>query len=91
MYHDEHLNFNQHIREKIAKINKRIGIIRRLNHILPMQSLIIIYKSFLKPHPDYCDIIYYQSNNETFCTLVGKVQYRAALVITGAIKGTSQI
>ena len=65
MYLDEHLNSNQDIREKIAKVNKGIGIIRRLNNILSRPSLITIYKSFVRHHLDYCDIIYDQLNNET--------------------------
>ena len=65
MYLDEHLNSNQHIREKIAKVNKGIGIIRRLNNILSRPSLVTIYKSFVRHHLNYCDIIYDQPNNET--------------------------
>ena len=40
---------------------------------------------------DYGDITYDQPNNESFCNLIEKVQYNAALAITGAIKGTSQL
>ena len=58
---------------------------------LPRQSLITIYKSFIRPHFDYGDIIYDQPNNESFCHLIERVQYNAALAITGAVKGTSQL
>ena len=90
MHLDEKLNFNIHINEKIAKANKGIGLIRKLAQILPRKSLIAIYKSFVRPHLDYGGIIYDQPNNESFCNLIEKVQYNAALAITGAIKGTSQ-
>ena len=90
MHLDEKLNFNIHINEKIAKANKGIGLIRKLAHILPRKSLITIYKSFVRPHLDYGDIIYDQPNSESFCNLIEKFQYNAALAITGAIKGTSQ-
>ena len=62
-----------------------------LAHVLHRQSLLTIYKSFIKPNLDYSDIIYDQPNNESFCNLIEKVQYNAALAITGAIKGTSQL
>ena len=91
MHLDEKLTFNHHINEKIAKANKEIGIICKLAHMLPRQSLITIYKSFIWPHLDYGDIIYDQPNNESFCNLIERVQYNAALAITGAIKGTSQL
>ena len=59
--------------------------------MLPRQSLITIYKSFIRLHLDYGDIIYDQPNNESFCNLIERVQYNAALTITGAIRGTSQL
>ena len=91
MHLDEKLNFNTHIKEKIAKANKGIGIIRKLAHVLPRESLVTIYKSFVRPHIDYGDIIYDQPNNDSFCDMIERVQYNAALAITGAIKGTSQL
>ena len=46
----------------------------------------------VRPHLDYGDIIYDQSNNKSFCNKIQykRVQYNAALAITGAIRGTSQ-
>ena len=67
MHLDEKLNFSHHINQKIAKANKSIGLIRKLAHVLPRQSLITIYKSFIQPHLDYGDMIYDQPNNESFC------------------------
>ena len=90
MHLNERLNFNTHVKEKIAKANKCIGIIRKLAYLLPRESLITIYKSFVRPHIDYGDIIYDQPNNDHFCNSIERVQYNAALAITGAIKGTSQ-
>ena len=58
LYLDEKLNFNCHINVKISKANKEIWIIKSLSHILPRKSLITIYKSFIRPHLDYCDVIY---------------------------------
>ena len=90
LYLDEKLNFNDHINAKILKANKGIGIIKRLWNTLPRKSLLTIYKSFIRPHLDYCDIIYDQPNNKSFCTKIEHIQYNAAFAITGAIKGTSQ-
>ena len=73
------------------KANKRFGTIKRLLHILPRKSLITIYKSFIRPHLDYCDVIYDQPNNEGFCAKIEQIQYNATLTITGSIQGTSQI
>ena len=66
------MNFSHHVKEKIAKANKGIGLIRKLAHVLPRQSLLTIYKSFIRTHLDYGDKIYDQPNNESFCNLIEK-------------------
>ena len=90
LYLDEKLNFSHHIKEKISKACKGIGVIRKLHYVLPRHSLLTIYKSFIRPHLDYGDIIYDQPNNQTFSNKLEAVQYNAALAITGAIRGTSK-
>ena len=57
---------------------------------MPHKSLITIYKAFLRTLIDYGDIIYDQPQNESFCERLESVQYKAALAITGAIKGPSR-
>ena len=52
--------------------------------------MLTIYKSFVRPHLDYGDIIYDQPQNESFCNKLESIQYNAALAITGAIRGTSK-
>ena len=90
IYLDEKLNFSNHIKEKISKANKGIGILRKLYNVLPRNSLITIYKSLIRPHLDYGAIIFDQPENQSFCKKIESVQYNAALAITGAIQGTSR-
>ena len=82
---DEKLNFNHHVKEKITKANKGIGVIKKLSNTLPRDALLTIYKSFVRPHLDYGDIIYDQPQNESFCNKLESIQYNAALATTGAI------
>ena len=58
LYLDEKLNFYDHINVKVLKEIKGIGIIKRLLNTLPRNSLLTIYKSFIRTHFYYCDIIY---------------------------------
>ena len=71
-------------------MNKLIGLIKRLSVNVPRKALLSIYKSFIRPHLDYCDILYDKPENENFQNILGKVQYRSCLAITGAIQGTSR-
>ena len=87
---DTKLKFNEHLEDKINKCNRIIGSIKKLSLILPRASLLTIYKAFVRPHLDYADIIYDKPDNESFKDWVEKVQYNAALAITGVIIGTSR-
>ena len=92
-YLDEKLNFNYHIKEKICKAMHGVGVVSKikLSKILPRNSLITIYKLFVRPHLDYGDVFYDQPTNESLCQKTESVQYNATLAITGTIKGTSQM
>ena len=87
---DSKLDFNTHIDQKIKKCNKLIGLTKRLSVHLPRSALLTIYKSFIRPHLDYGDILYDKPNNENFQNKIEQVQYRACLAITNAIRGTSR-
>ena len=92
------LNFSKHLYEKIKKANKNIGIIKHLSQYLPFKNLNQMYKTFVRTHMDYCDIIYHQAakitrDGQVLSTLmeeVERVQYRGALAVTGAWKGTNR-
>ena len=47
---DEELTFKHHINEKINKANKGVGIICKINNILPRYALLTIYRSYVRPH-----------------------------------------
>ena len=87
---DSKLDSEFHVDQKSKKCNKLIGLIRRLSVTVPRNALLTIYKSFIRPHLDYGDILYDKPENENFQNKLEKVQYRACLAITGAIQGTSR-
>ena len=89
LYLDEKLNFSHNIKEKISKAYRGIGVVKKLQNDFPRQSLLTIYKSFIRPHLDYGDVVYDQPHNETSCSKPESAQYNAVLAITGAIRGTS--
>ena len=86
---DEKLSFKDHINEIFRKAAKGINIIRKLRYFLPQTSLLTIYKSFIRCHLDYVDVIYDQPNNSSLVKRIESIQYNAALAITGAIRGSS--
>ena len=63
---DTRLSFEKHLETVLCKINKTIGLIRKLQNLLPRTALITLYKAFVRPHLDYGDIIYDQVHNASF-------------------------
>ena len=55
---DKKLNFEEHLSKVESKGNKTISIIRKLQNVLPRSALLTVYKSFIRPHLDYGNIIY---------------------------------
>ena len=53
-------------------------------------ALLRIYKSFIRPHLDYGDIIYDKPHNKSFQNKIENIQYKACIGVTGAIQGTSR-
>ena len=83
---DTKLNFQGHLKSILHKINKTIGLLRKLHNTLPRLPLLTIYKSFIRPHLDYGDIIYDQVCNVLF--YLESIQQNLALAITTVIRGT---
>ena len=55
---DSELTFENYLKMVTTKINKTIGILRKLQNLLTRTALITIYKAFVKPHLDYGNILY---------------------------------
>ena len=87
---DNCLSFEDHLKIILNKVNKTIGLLRKLHNILPRSALFTIYKSFIRPLLDYGDIIYNQPYNASFHQKLELLQYNACLTITEAIRGTSR-
>ena len=87
---DNKLTFKKHIKDKLNKAYFGVGKIKRLRDILPRDSLVTIYKSFIKTHLDYGDVIYDQPNNDSFSDKIEQLQHKSCLGITEVIQRTSQ-
>ena len=61
----------------------------KFQSVLPRHFLITIYKTFIRPHLDYGDVIYDRAFNESFHQRLEFIQYNAAIAITGTIRETS--
>ena len=89
MFLDTKLDFQGDLKSILYKVNKTIGLLRKLHNTLPRLPLLTIYKSVIRPHIDYGHVIYDQAYNVSFHQKLESIQYNSTLAITGAIRGAS--
>ena len=87
---DSKLTFEDHYKIIINNTDRTIGLLRKLQSLLPRTALITICKAFARPQLDYGDVIYDQAFNASFHKKLESIQYNACLALTGAIRGTSK-
>ena len=87
---DAQLTFEEHLKVITIKVNKTIGLLRKLEKTLPRPVLMTMYKTFVGPHLDYGDIIYDEAYNKTFHQKLESIQYNTCLALLGAIRGSSR-
>ena len=89
---------DKHLNGKIIKAKKNLGLIKYLSKFLQVKTLDQMYKALVRSLLDYCDIIYHTpSKQDLFGGILNslmakaeRIQYQAALAITGAWKGTNR-
>ena len=87
---DNRLSLEEHLRLVFSKINRTIGLLRKLQCLNLRSALLTIYRTFVRPHLGYGGIIYEKAYNSSFHQKIQSIQYNVCLVITGAIRGTSK-
>lgn len=79
---DEKLDFGIHIAEKVKKANQILGLIRRAFIFLDEQSMITLYKSMVRPHLEFSQIVW-SPYLLKYVDLIERVQRRATKLIPG--------
>ena len=74
---------------KLTKLLKIVGIFHYCWVLLPRQTLLTNYKSFIRPHLDCEDVIYNQRLNESLSNRIESAYSKVVLPISRAIKGSS--
>ena len=83
MFIDQNLKWDHHIDNMVSKISAKIGILRSLRNVVPINTMKLLYNAIVQPHFDYADLVY-DSTSETNKARLQKLQTRAARLITGS-------
>ena len=89
-YLESKLKFSEHFKTIVQETNKTIGLLRKIQTHFPRAPLITMYKSLIRPHLDYGDMIYDKTFNMSFQQKMKIIQYNAVLSITGVIRDSSR-
>ena len=82
------MSWNKHVLEIYEKASKRLNVMKSFKFHLDRSTLRCLYTSLIWPQMEYADIVWDNCTSGN-SDLLESVQYDAAKIITGAIKGTS--
>ena len=85
----EDLSWADHVKNIMSKTNQRLGLIRRIKHLLPLHARLTLYRSLILPLFDYGDIISGDKNNATLMNDLQIQQNKAAKILLDKAKYSS--
>ena len=75
------LDWNSHVDKLTKKVASGIGAIKRIEHLVPQATLLVIYQALIQPHFDYYNMV--RGNcGMTLQNEIQKLQNRTARVLT---------
>ena len=84
-YLDIHISsdftWTDHIEHLTGKINQRLGLLKRIKHLLPFRARLLFYKSLVMPLFEYADLVWGDKHNITLMSSLQVLQNKAAKVI----------
>ena len=83
------LRFQQHVKIICRKINIALSPLYAIAKYIPRPMLDQVYKTYIRPHFDYCDAIYDGHITVQDLMKLEKLQNRAARLVTGGLFRTS--
>ena len=73
--------WTNHVEDMAGKINQRLGLLRRIKHLLLFRARILFHKSLVVPLFEYADLVWGDNHNVTFIYSLQVSQNKAAKII----------
>ncbi|XP_078352388.1 uncharacterized protein LOC144637110 [Oculina patagonica] len=73
--------WSDHVEHVISKVNQRLGLLRRIKHLLPFTARLLFYNSLVLPIFDYADLVWGDKNNVELMNDLQVLQNKAAKII----------
>ena len=78
---DKNLNWAVHINNVVKKVSSAIGALKRVRPFITFDTAVMVYKSLILPHFDYCSVVW-GGISQYLSDKLQKMQNRAARVVT---------
>ena len=65
----------------ISKVKQRLGLLRRIKHLLPYNAHLLYYKSHVLPILDYADMVWGDKGNAVLMNSLQVLQNKAAKLV----------
>ena len=75
------MTWGDHVEAISTKINQRLGLLKRISYLLPLETRITLYNSLVRPLFDYGDTIWGDKGNATLMNELQLLQNKAAKII----------
>ena len=73
--------WSDHVEYVVSKVNQRLGLLRRIKHLLSFTARLLFYNSLVLPVFDYGDLVRGDKNNVTLMNDLQVLQNKAAKII----------
>ena len=74
--------WTDHIDHILSGVNKLLGLLRRIKHLLPYSTRILFYNSFILPIFEYVDVVLGDKNNTILMSSLQVLPNKAAEIIS---------
>ena len=75
------MTWGDHVEAISTKINQRLGLLKLISYLLPLETRITLYNSLVRPLFDYGDIIWGDKGDTTLMSELQLLQNKAAKII----------
>ena len=79
--YSSNMTWSDHVDNMTSKIEKRLGLLKRIKHLLPKYARILFYNSFVLPVFHYGDIVWGDKDNAVLMRNLQMLQNKAAKII----------
>ena len=73
--------WTNHVEYIASKVNQRLGLLKRIKHLLPFKSRLLYYNSLVMPLFDYADLVWGDKHNVNLMSSLHILQNKAAKIV----------